>query len=66
MTNINYDTAFIIRNANRRFLKGTEAASWGDISESRIFDNYYAAREVACRFKGASVRHIMLKPLRKR
>lgn len=66
MTNINYDTAYVIRNASRRFLKSTSSNSWGGIGDSQLFDNYYAAREVASRIPGARVRHLMLKPIRKR
>lgn len=58
----NYDTAYVIRNASRRFLTNSETIQWGSITESQLFDNYYAAREVAGRFKGAGVRHVMLKP----
>lgn len=66
MTNINYDTAYVVRNANRRFLTSTSTNAWGGIGESQLFDNYYAAREVASRIPGAGVRHVMLKPIRKR
>ena len=59
-----YDTAFVIRNSARRFLTNSESNRWGSISESQIFHNYYAAREVASRTKGARVRHVMLKPVK--
>ena len=61
----NYDTAYVIRNASRRFLTNSDTPQWGSISESQLFDNYYAAREVAGRTKGASVRHVMLKPTKR-
>ena len=66
MTNYNYGTAYVVRNTSRHFLTSTSTNAWGIIGESQLFDNYYAAREVAGRFKGASVRHVMLKPLIKR
>jgi len=61
---VSYDTAFVIRNSARRFLTNSDTAKWGSISESQIFHNYYAAREVAGRIKGARVRHVMLKPVK--
>lgn len=60
-----YDTAFVIRNSARRFLTNSETNRWGAIGDSQLFDNYYAAREVAGRTKGAAVRHIMLKPVKR-
>ena len=61
----NYDTAYVIRNTSRRFLTNSETNSWGAIGESQIFDNYFAAREVAGRISGAGVRHVMLKPVKR-
>jgi hypothetical protein len=60
-----YDTAFVVRNSARRFLSNSDTNSWGAIGESQIFDNYYAAREVAGRTAGARVRHVMLKPVKR-
>jgi hypothetical protein len=60
-----YDTAFVIRNSARRFLTNSETSAWGSIGESQLFDNYYAAREIAGRIKGAGVRHVMLKPIKR-
>jgi hypothetical protein len=65
MNNINYDTAYVIRNSARRFLSNSDTNSWGAIGESQIFYNYYAAREVAGRTAGAGVRHVMLKPVKR-
>jgi len=64
-TALSYDTAFVVRNASRRFLTNSETSSWGAIGESQLFDSYFAAREVAGRTKGAGVRHIMLKPVKR-
>ena len=64
-TPASYDTAFVVRNASRRFLTNSETSSWGTIGESQLFDNYYAAREIAGRIKGAGVRHVMLKPVKR-
>lgn len=61
----NYDTAYVIRNTSRRFLTNSETNSWGAIGESQLFDNYFAAREVAGRIAGAGVRHVMLKPVKR-
>lgn len=61
----NYVTAYVIRNTARRFLTNSDTNKWGTIGESQVFDNYYAAREVAARTAGAGVRHVMLKPVKR-
>jgi hypothetical protein len=54
-----YTVAYVIRNSSRHFL--SPSTGWKDISNSRIFENFYEAMAVSERYTNAQIRPILLK-----
>lgn len=59
-----YTVAYVVRNNSRHFLSAGQG--WTNLSESRVFDNFYEASAVSERYRGAHVRPILVRPSKKR